>query len=696
MTNHLKNQSSRYLQQHVDNPVDWYPWCDEAINKARKENKPILLSIGYSACHWCHVMAQESFADDETAKLMNDNFINIKLDREERPDLDKIYQMAHQLLTGKSGGWPLTLFLTPLDLTPFFAGTYFPKSTKYNLPAFKEVLTKIAGFYRDQLQDIENQNNRLQYAFAKIGNAQTPDNIVLDNQPLLQARNELDAEFDAVNGGFGNAPKFPQPTILERLLYDYNNNKNAPSILQYTLMNMACGGIYDQLGGGFFRYSVDAHWEIPHFEKMLYDNAQLLSVYAQAFAITPNHLFEKTIHETCDWLLREMQAPEGGFYATLDADSEHEEGKFYCWDKAEMKQLLTKAQYKFAEQVFGLNQSPNFEQHWHLNVPMDLDPITDNNILNTIKSKLFSARELRIHPGRDEKIITSWNALLIKGLALAGLHLNDKKLIKTAQQTLDFMRDKLWINNHLYAHYQNNAKNEIATSREQHALLAMTAHNTQQKHSAKQLGFLDDYAFLLDAILTLLQIEWRQHDFDFAIQLADQLLALFEDEKNGGFFFTAKDTTEILYRPKPMLDEALPAGNGVAALALQRLSYLTGENRYLLAAEKTLRFAWGSLTHYASVHNTLLTALEEYLIPPQIIILRGAKKLLQKWIAILHQHFVPQRLIFAIPNTVKQLPGSLAQQTALPGKVVAYICQGHQCLMPIDNIDAFKKYLNIT
>lgn len=664
--NYLAQESSLYLLQHAYNPVAWYPWGKTALDKAKQENKPILLSIGYSACHWCHVMANESFSDLETANLMNELFINIKVDREERPDLDKIYQLAHQILTNRGGGWPLTVFLDPDDLTPFFAGTYFPLTPRYGMPAFKDLLVKIAEYFQTHRHDINEQSWRMRKALQQLTEIK-PTEIIQSNELLHKAWLELKEQFDPINGGFGSAPKFPHPTNIEFLLRYCITHKKETTVfntINTTLIKMANGGIYDQLGGGFYRYSVDAEWNIPHFEKMLYDNAQLLTCYAQAFALTQDPLFARIATETAEWVVREMRSPEGGFYATLDADSEHIEGKFYYWDKDEIQKLLTKKEFTAIESYFGLDKSPNFEKHWHLYIAQPTKP---SKAIDSARQKLLTARDQRVHPGRDEKIITAWNGLMIKGLATAGQHLNSPDLIKHAQQTVDFIRNKLWVNHRLYSIYQNG--------------------------SAKIPAFLDDYAFLLDGILALLAVKWRSEDCQFAIELADALLKHFADQENGGFFFTPDDHETLIQRPKPLMDEAIPAGNGVAAFALAHLGYLTGENRYLTAAEKTLETAMPALTAYPAVHGSLLNALEDYLTPPQMIILRGDETKLTEWQAACEKHYIPQRLIFAIPENASHLPAELAQKKAEAGKVVAYICQGTQCLEPIRKAETLVELL---
>lgn len=600
-SNRLAKEASLYLQQHATNPVDWYPWGEEALAKAKKEDKPILLSIGYSACHWCHVMAQESFADDETAKVMNELFINIKVDREERPDLDKIYQMAHQLLTGRPGGWPLTVFLTPGDQIPYYAGTYFPRLPRYGMPGFTDLLYKITSFYYSHRHRIEQQNKKMLEALRQLATPSAVSSDKLNSEPLFEAKKQLAEQFDRTHGGFGEAPKFPCPTFLEYLFHQWEHalqqgkeDKATLMMLEVTLIKMAQGGIYDQLGGGFFRYSVDTRWQIPHFEKMLYDNAQLLACYAKADVALKNPLFQHVIAQTVDWLQREMRAPQGGYFATLDADSEHVEGKFYYWDKAEITSLLTQAEYDVANLYFGLEGPPNFEGFWHLHIARDLPDVAQQlhldqqkaaHYLQSAITKLHEAREKRTAPSRDEKILTAWNALVIKGLALASLALKKDELIDTAQQTLDFIRHHLFMDGTLFACYKNG--------------------------HVYQRGYLDDYAFLLEAIVVLLHVRSREQDVKFATDLADILLTHFYDHQSGGFFFTSDQHERLIQRPKPLIDEALPSGNGVAALALLRLGRLINEPRYIDAAQKTLQVAWLGITSYPASYCSLLNALQE-------------------------------------------------------------------------------------
>ena len=682
--NHLIHETSPYLRQHAHNPVNWQPWGEAALEQARREGKPILLSIGYSACHWCHVMAHESFEDEATARLMNALFINIKVDREERPDLDKIYQTAFQLLHRRSGGWPLTLFLTHDDQLPFVGGTYFPKTPRYGMPAFAEVLQRVSDHYRQHQPDIRRQNQALLEALNAETTAPAAGQTELTAALLQQVRAELLHNFDPAQGGFGAAPKFPHPTGLERLLRHGIGgiqrgvpDREAEQAALFTLRKMAGGGLYDQLGGGFCRYSVDAEWQIPHFEKMLYDNGPLLALYAQAWQATGDPQFRAIAEETGDWVMREMQAPTGGYYATWDADSEGEEGQFYLWTPDQVRALLDADEYAAFSIRYGLDQPPNFENRaWHLRVAVELpalaqrlnaDPEQVSAWLASARLKLFAARSQRIWPGRDEKILTAWNGLMIRGMALAGRHLGRMDFVISAERALDFIRAQLWRDGRLLA-----------------------AHKDGQ---SRFNGALDDYALLIDGILELLQCRWRDGDLDFARTLADALLDRFADRAGGGFYFTASDHERLIQRPKPAHDDALPSGNGVAAQVLLKLGHLLGRMDYLEAAERTLRWAGPTVGQIPTACNAVLTALEEWLEPPQIIVLRGDPGMLTEWWKRCATPYAPRRLTLAIPTDAVLPTGLLTERQAGPAPVTAYVCSGTQCLAPITTLADLEREL---
>ena len=660
MANRLASQTSPYLQQHAANPVDWYPWGPEALERARREDKPILLSVGYSACHWCHVMAHESFEDPAVAAVMNRLFVNVKVDREERPDLDQIYQSAHQMLAQRPGGWPLTMFLSP-DGTPFFGGTYFPRAARFGLPGFPELCERIAALWRDKQPDIARQNSEVQKALARTLPRRPSRRPELSRDLLRAVLDSLRASFDPRFGGFGAAPKFPHPTDLELCL-----RKGETDIAHTTLKRMCEGGIYDQLGGGFSRYSVDAQWMIPHFEKMLYDNGPLLSLLADAWLVTGERLYARCAEETAGWIMREMQSPEGGYYSSLDADSEHEEGKFYVWSRDEAQAALTGEEYAVLSPHFGLDQPPNFEnRHWHLHVARPVEPGKEG-ILERAKQKLFAARAKRVRPGRDEKVLVSWNALAIRGMAHAGRVLGREPWIASARRALEFIRSRMWRDGRL-----------LATSKDGHAHLA---------------AYLDDYAYLMAALIELLQSEFSLQDLEFAEQLAEVLLAQFEDAEGGGFFFTARDHEALIHRPKPGYDNATPSGNAVAAWGLGRLAGLTGEQRYAAAAERTLELFYPMMRDSPAGYGAMTIALDEHLQPPGVLVLRGRPEALAGWQAELAREFLPDTTVLAIADSMSGLPPAL-DKPARPEPVNGWLCRGVNCLLPISDLVDLRKTL---
>jgi uncharacterized protein YyaL (SSP411 family) len=673
--NRLAYESSPYLLQHASNPVDWYPWGEEALAHARERDKPILLSIGYSACHWCHVMAHESFEDEATAQVMNELFVNIKVDREERPDLDRIYQLAHQMLTQRGGGWPLTMFLSPHDQRPFFGGTYFPNVARFGMPPFTDLLTRVSEFYHSRREDIAQQSAALSEAFRHMLPEPATADTALTRNPLKAAREQLAADFDGEHGGFGQAPKFPHPTNIELLLREWRStaSSDAPDLhclymATLTLNRMAEGGLYDQLGGGFARYSVDRFWMIPHFEKMLYDNGPLLRIYAQAATPTGEELFRDTALGICEWTLREMEAPTGGYWSSLDADSEGHEGKYYVWEKAEVQSLLTSAEFEVVSKRYGFDHPPNFEGVWHLHIHRSLADIANETgteltaLQHTIASahhKMLAHRSGRIRPARDEKILTAWNALMISGMAVAARTLGQAQCAASATRALDFIRSNLFSNGRLLAAFKDGR--------------------------ARFPAYLDDYAFTLQAVLDLLQTQWRSADLHFATSLAETLLEHFEDAETGGFFFTADDHEQLMHRSKSFADEAMPSGNAIAAQALTRLGLLLGEPRYLDAAARTLRASWRTLEQHPQAHASMLIALDEHLDPPEIVIIRGDTAELSRWQSAIEQLYAPKRLVFAIPSDAEELPASIGAKRA-HHDTVAYVCRGTTCSEPIRSL----------
>jgi len=674
--NRLAGETSPYLLQHAANPVDWHPWGEDAIARARAEDKPILLSIGYSACHWCHVMAHESFEDAATAAIMNRHFVNVKVDREERPDLDKVYQLAHQLLTQRGGGWPLTMFLAPDDLTPFFGGTYFPPVPRYGMPAFADLLERVAAFWRTGRASVASQNAALRGVFADLVPAAAPEGLAVTRAPIAGARRNLAAAFDARYGGFGPAPKFPHATSIELLLREWHAGASGPDpdlearhMALATLRRMSEGGIFDQLGGGFCRYSVDPFWMIPHFEKMLYDNGPLLALCAQGAVVADDAVLRDAAFATAAWALREMRAPGGGFHAALDADSEGHEGRFYAWRRDEVEKLLAPGEFRVFARRYGLDREPNFEGAWHLHAFEPVAQVAEETsiteseaetLLHAARAKLLAARGRRVRPGLDDKILTSWNALMIRGLAIAGRMLGQPGFVDAALGAIDFLRGHAWKDGRLFAAWKAGV--------------------------ARFPAYLDDHAFLLDALLEAMQSRFRLADLAFAREVADALLASFEDRERGGFWFTAAGAETPLCRPKSFADDAMASGNGVAAQALARLGWLLGETRYLEASGRAIRAGFASMQRSPEGHAAMLNALDEHLAPVEIVVIRGLDGELGRWHAALSREYAPRRLTVAIPADAAGLPDALESKMPREG-TVAYVCRGPVCSEPVARLE---------
>jgi hypothetical protein len=681
----LAQESSPYLQQHAGNPVDWYPWGEAAFAAARQSGRPILLSIGYSACHWCHVMAHESFEDPDTAALMNRLFVNVKVDREERPDVDRIYQLAHQLLTRRGGGWPLTMFLCHDDQRPFFGGTYLPPEPRGGMPAFRTVLERVAQVYREQPEALREQSALLVETLARIEQPQDPWGGTLDDAPLVALRAELEQRFDRTWGGFGAAPKFPHPPMIARLLRDWRATaRKAEPDLQalfmatLTLKRMIEGGLFDQLGGGFARYSVDERWEIPHFEKMLYDNGQLLSVLADAALATGDADFARAASATADCLIRDFRLPEGCFAAAFDADSEGHEGAFYTWTPEQVRAELAGPDAALFEARFGLDGAPNFEQAWIPVIRRSLqdlaqdarfgpDPAQLARRLDAACAKLLARRASRTWPSRDDKRLTGWNALAIRGLADAARALGREDWAQAACDAVDDLRARHWRDGRLFTASRGEATARIA-------------------------GTLDDHALLLDALLQLGTVRFRAADLQFAIDLAEALLSRFEDREHGGFWFTADDDEPLIHRSRTFADDATPAGSAVAAGALLRLGGLLAEPRYLLAAERTLRSAWVLLADQPLGYVQMATSLEDWLHPPAIIVLRGEAGEIALWRRELQRIFDPRVAVFAVPAGESDLPAALAAKAA-GAATTAWVCRGTHCEAPLTDLAALRAAL---
>ena len=681
--NRLINETSPYLLQHAYNPVDWYPWGPEALERAKNENRLILLSIGYSACHWCHVMERESFEDEEIAEIMNENYVCIKVDREERPDLDKVYQTAHQMFNHRAGGWPLTAFLTPDEHTPVYVGTYFPDTPRAGMPSFGLLLENIAEQFQEKKQNLAQHNKVIKDAFARLSTVASNSELPFEESLMESAVQELFQQYDPVYGGFGDAPKFPHPTQLILLLAfgrrqqaNAEKKERAITITMHTLEAMANGGLRDQIGGGFCRYSVDTMWEIPHFEKMLYDNAQLLPVYADAGISNNRQDFLDIAIQTGEWVIREMQSETGGYFSTIDADSEGEEGKFYVWTVEELKEKLSYEEFKVVDIRYGLRGEPNFEDSWHLRVVNSLDVVAERSgipsseipkLLESARQKLFSIRSRRVAPARDEKMLASWNGLMIKAMATAGRLLKRPDFIDSAARSLEFVHTQMWKNGRL-----------LATAKDNRAHLN---------------AYLDDYAFLADGILELLQARWSNSDLKFAIELLDVLLDHFTDQTTGAFHFTSDDHETLLHRAVPTHDEATPSGNGIAAQVLAKAAYLLGENRYMDAATKTMHALHPAALHLPSAFGSSVIAIEETINPTPIVVIRGKLDKINEWTDACIEAAALNTMIFPIPLDIEEgLPGLLKEKSG-GTDVVAYLCSGFTCSAPCSSLEELKELI---
>ncbi len=683
MPNRLAGASSPYLAQHAANPVDWQPWDAAALAEARRDDKPILLSIGYAACHWCHVMAHESFEDAATARVMNARFVCIKVDREERPDLDQIYQRAHAMLTRQSGGWPLTMFLTP-DGVPFFGGTYFPREASYGRPAFADLCTRVADIYRAERASIARQNERLVEWMASLepGAGAEGGAGAVDARAWDDAWDRLAQSFEPVHGGFGKAPKFPHAPELELALARVleEGDLEARNVLAVTLARMAEGGIHDHLGGGFCRYSVDAEWSIPHFEKMLSDNAMLVGLYAAWGASAGDDAAVGVACDIRDWLLRDMRAPEGAFWSSLDADSEGEEGRFYVWDAGEVRALLDPDAWAVAAPHWGFDRAPNFEHRaWNPRVVVPLVDvaarlsITPQEAavrLERARATLLDARGRRVPPGLDDKRLTSWNALAIHGLARAARTTEGRVDGEApAFAALDAVRAAAWRDGRLRA--------------------------TWREGESTLNAYLDDHAFLLAATLECLQLRFRAGDFAFACALADALLERFEDPARGGFFFTSDDHEALILRHKPAQDGATPSGNGVAALALAELAVLAGDMRYAEAAQRAVDVFASMIAQSPEGFATLLRADRALRVGTSVVIVDGEPGAARAMANAARRATLsgdPGAMVIEIAG-IAELPPALRKGARIDTGACAWLCRGMTCLPRIDDADALAAVL---
>ena len=696
MPNRLAAETSPYLVQHANNPVDWYPWGEEAFERAKQEDKPVLLSIGYSACHWCHVMAHESFENPEIARIMNDNFVNIKVDREERPDVDAIYMDAVVAMRNH-GGWPLTVFLTP-DGKPFYGGTYFPPVDRYNMPGFKRVLLSVADVYRTQRDDLLRQADRMA-AYLKDKNNAGPEETDLTPQMFDYAFEQLDRQFDEENGGFGGAPKFPPSMALEFLLryYHFTENPRALLIVERTLQQMAHGGIYDHLGSGFHRYSVDAVWLVPHFEKMLYDNALLSRIYLHTYLVTKNDFYKQIAEGVLDYVAREMTDMDGGFYSAQDADSEGEEGKFYVWTPDEITRLLGAEDARIFMRYFDVTPEGNFEHTNILNVQHPVAGVAHSlgislerveQVIERGRKILFEAREKRIKPGRDEKILTAWNGLMLRSFSEAARILKRDDYRKIAIRNAEFVLTNL-------RETVPPSQGEEATAARMRLL--RTFKHTPSGNVAKLNGYLEDYADYAAGLLALYEATFDTRWFLAARELTDVIQNQFPDDTNGGFFDTASNHEELVTRPKDLYDNAMPSGNSMAALVLLKMSDYIGDPGYAERAVRLLRMLGGAMIQVPTAFGNALCAAGFYV--------RGAKE-----IALVGRQEDPgvQAMVNALseryfPNTIVALsePGAgddkliplLADRPQVNNQPTAYVCQNFVCQAPVTTADDLLKQL---
>ena len=668
-TNALIKETSPYLLQHAHNPVDWYPWGEEALEKARKEEKPILLSIGYSACHWCHVMAHESFEDEDIARLMNDNFINIKVDREERPDLDQIYMSAVQMMTGH-GGWPMTMFLTP-EGVPFYGGTYYPPADRYNMPGFPRVLLSVAEAYRSQTDQVANTATAMLGELRRMGLAEE-SREVLTAEVLDNASRRIVANYDRVHGGFGGAPKFPPAMTLEFLLQTHyrNHSDEILSIVTETCHKMAEGGMYDQLGGGFHRYSVDAKWLVPHFEKMLYDNALLSRLYLHVYQLTREEFYRRIAEEILDYVVREMTDASGGFYSSQDADSEGEEGKFFVWSQQEVLALLGQPDGAIFSDYYDVTEHGNFEGHNILHVKASLEAVAlkhgvsverASEIIEASRLKLFDIRETRIKPGRDEKILTAWNGLMLASFAEASAILDRADYGDVARANAKFLLSQL----------------------KKDGLLL----RTHKAGASKLNAYLEDYANLIHGLLALYESTGELEWFENAVELADKMIEQFWDDEAGGFFFTGKSHERLIVRSKEWFDNATPSGNSVAALSLLRLSLLTANDDYRRRATTVLRLMADQVRRYPSAFGFTLTALDFYLSSPLEVAIVGTRSdnRLDGLIRTFWGRYLPNRVLALCTNSFEAAASRiplLDGRNTLETQPTAFVCEGYSCKTP--------------
>ena len=680
-TNRLINEQSPYLRQHAHNPVDWYPWGAEALARAKAENKPILLSIGYSACHWCHVMERESFENDAIAALMNENFVSIKVDREERPDLDQIYMDAVQMITGR-GGWPLTMFLTP-DAQPFFGGTYWPPEDRQGMPGFPKVLTAVANAFRNGAHEVSHNVEKLGAALGALSEYEPKAGELRPDQAVVAAR-ALAGAYDSVNGGIGGAPKFPNTFVFSLFLrvFDAEGDEAMGEIVRHTLKKMARGGIHDQIGGGFHRYSVDERWLVPHFEKMLYDNAQLAVLYADAGRALNEPEFLDIARDILNYILREMTSPEGGFYSSQDADSEGVEGKFFVWEPEQVEDILGAELTEIAERYFDISVEGNFEGENILHRTLEVGDAARmfhkseaeiEAALRTIREKLFAAREKRVRPGRDDKILTAWNAMTISAFAIGYRALHEPRFLEAAQRAANLIMTKMWDGRALKRSYKDGA--------------------------ARFNAYLEDYALLAGAMIDLYEASLDARYLEHARTLAAVILERFIDRAKGGFYFTSDDHEALITRSKAAFDGSTPSGNSAAVTALLRLFEYTGEDEYRIEAERALKLFREFIEKQPFGFSHMLEAVDLYHRGATEVVIVGRRDSpeFREWIERLGLLYVPNLAIFAADSsgvaTTGFLPEQIRGKNQVNGKITAYVCRDRTCTTQLTEFKALESEL---
>jgi len=683
--NKLINEKSPYLLQHAYNPVNWYPWGDEAFEKAKREDKPIFLSIGYSTCHWCHVMEKESFEDEEVAALMNENFISIKVDREERPDIDGIYMSVTQMMTG-GGGWPMTVIMTP-DKKPFFAGTYFPKHQKYNRIGLMELIPRLNDAWKNKKDEILKVSDDILLSLLTPFQQNQANQLGLEI--LDKAYNELQKRFDSTNGGFGNQPKFPSPHNFLFLLryWKRTNEPQALLMVEKTLTEMRKGGIYDQIGYGFARYSTDEKWLVPHFEKMLYDQALLVIAYTETYLATKNNFYKQTAEEILEYVLRDMTHPDGGFYSAEDADSEGEEGKFYLWFEEEIDNLFNRSDADFVKRIFNTSSTGDWIKQTHdaaagaiiLHLTKTFDELASEFHLslvefqerfNLIRKTLFEFREQRIHPHKDDKILTDWNALMISALAKTYQITSNKKFLIAAGNAARFIQKNLTDKKGFLLHRYREGEAAIP-------------------------AFLDDYAFLIQAYLDLYEASFNSKYIFEAVKLNQEMLKHFEDETNGGFYFTSDLNEKLPVRQKEIYDGAVPSGNSIALLNLLRLHKITNESSFELKAQKLVYYFSNFIHQHPSAYTQLLCGFDFAIGPSQeIIIATESADSSNDFIGVIRNTFSPNKIVLLIDGKENVLPGispHLKNYKIIKNKTAVYICQNLTCLEPVFTVSELKQ-----